>query len=576
MKANAANECRRAARPHGFVICLAALALAAQAGELLYNGIELPDAWPPRREAKQGPDYSPTPYLANPPAVIPIDLGRQLFVDDFLVESMTNLVRVYNKPTKHVGNPVMWPQTDLELDKDPKRPYRQAPYAATVSGGLWWDPCRKVFRMWYESGWMKALSYAESKDGLSWERPQLDIVPGTNKLFARDRTDSWSVFPDYAAPNPYARWCMLVSPPGNPRANLLFVAEDGVHFKSIGTTGESDDRTTMFYNPFRRKWVYSLRGMGPHGFGRNRSYWESTEFGKDCFFSWHSQTERPQDASLPRSYPWLSTDKFDAGEPGGQATPQLYNVDAVAYESIMLSIFELHMGPENQECLKAGLPKITDLHFAYSRDGWHFTRPDRTPAIRASRWGSGKWDTGYIQPISNICVIQDERLWFYYSGIRGDSTAAGPLENHNWRKNGMHFYGSMGVATLRRDGFVGLVADGIGSVTTRPVRFDGKHLFVNAECRFGDLSAEVLDESGNAIPGFAAADCSAFRGADSTKVELGWKGGDLSSLAGKTVRFRFNLHCGTLYSFWVSKDASGKSGGYLAGGGPAYAGLRDI
>ena len=31
----------------------------------------------------------------------------------------------------------------------------------------------------------------------------------------------------------------------------------------------------------------------------------------------------------------------------------------------------------------------------------------------------------------------------------------------------------------------------------------------------------------------------------------------------------------TLYAFWVSKDATGKSGGYLAAGGPCYAGSKD-
>ena len=40
--------------------------------------------------------------------------------------------------------------------------------------------------------------------------------------------------------------------------------------------------------------------------------------------------------------------------------------------------------------------------------------------------------------------------------------------------------------------------------------------------------------------------------------------------------FRFFLHCGTLYSFWVSPSPKGESRGYVAGGGPAYPGLRDI
>ena len=123
---------------------------------------------------------------------------------------------------------------------------------------------------------------------------------------------------------------------------------------------------------------------------------------------------------------------------------------------------------------------------------------------------------------------------------------------------------------------MGLVADGRGEVTTKSVTFSGKHLFVNAECRFGSLAAEVLDEKGAVLPGFAAADCQPLVRTDSTKSEIRWKGGDLAAFAGKAVRFRFKLHCGTFYSFWVSTDSSGKSGGYLAAGGPAYNGLRDL
>ena len=49
----------------------------------------------------------------------------------------------------------------------------------------------------------------------------------------------------------------------------------------------------------------------------------------------------------------------------------------------------------------------------------------------------------------------------------------------------------------------------------------------------------------------------------------------LAGLAGKPVRFRFHLEDGSLYSFWVSKDPDGASGGYLGAGGPRYAGLKD-
>jgi len=58
--------------------------------------------------------------------------------------------------------------------------------------------------------------------------------------------------------------------------------------------------------------------------------------------------------------------------------------------------------------------------------------------------------------------------------------------------------------------------------------------------------------------------------------EVTWgDGADLAPLRGKPVRFRFHLTNGSLYSFWVSPDASGASHGYLAAGGPGYDGVVD-
>ena len=51
----------------------------------------------------------PVPYLDNPPAVIPIDAGRQLFVDDFLIDS-TTLTRTYYTAEYHPDNPILKPE----------------------------------------------------------------------------------------------------------------------------------------------------------------------------------------------------------------------------------------------------------------------------------------------------------------------------------------------------------------------------------------------------------------------------------------------------------------------------------
>ena len=516
-------------------------------------------------------------------APIDISVGRQLFVDDWLVEDTRGVVRAFYHPTKAFDAPVIWPETALEREVDPSRPYRFAPVAGANSGGLWWDPVKKVFRLWYEAGWMKYLCYLESQDGLVWERKDLGVVKGTNRVLTDTLLDSWCVFPDYVAADPYRNWRLMVSVAGIVTDNRLYTSPDGIAWTHIGNAGQSGDRSTMFYDPFRGKWVFSLRSGVWDGSGRRRSYWASGTFGGEtCLWSFPNGDAPGLHPDLPLPKPWLATDERDLPDPStGGNRPELYNMDAVAYESIMLGLFEiLHpLTGDNEACEKAGLPKITDLHFAFSRDGWHFDRPDRTAAIAASRWGSGKWDTGYLSPTGGICVIKDERLWFYYTAFRGDATETSPYSGDpaiGHRRNGMHFNGSIGVATLRRDGFAGLVADGLGEVTTKPVTLSGKHLFVNAECRFGSLAAEVLDEAGNILPGFAAAECIPLALTDSTKAEIVWKGGALASLAGRAVRFRFKLHCATLYSFWVSQTERGESRGYVAAGGPAYQGLRDL
>jgi hypothetical protein len=107
------------------------------------------------------------------------------------------------------------------------------------------------------------------------------------------------------------------------------------------------------------------------------------------------------------------------------------------------------------------------------------------------------------------------------------------------------------------------------------VTFRGKHLFVNADAAAGELRAEVLDERGEVIAPFSAANCAPVR-ADKTRQGVTWKDApDLGRVAGKTVQFRFHLTKGKLYAFWVSPEETGASHGYVAAGGPGFSGLTD-
>ena len=475
--------------------------------------------------------------------------GRQLLVDDELIEA-TNLRRDYHYPEKFDGNPVLKPETPDEI---------HAPFDSTArpnGGGLWWDSAKGVFRLWYEAGWLWSVAYAESRDGIHWTRPALDVVPGTNLVFPREwnlHPDSWSVVPDPSG----SCWWMFLREPGGTAPGLLLRSPDGIHWTKIKATGRCGDRSTLFYDPFRAVWVYSLRSfsgkwMSPDG-TRARRYHASADIVAGADWNWDD---------FGKSH-WLLPDALDPKDPLIKRRPQLYNFDAVAYESIMLGMWETHHGPENNVCEKAGLPKITDLMFAYSRDGYNFLRPDRTPAIASERWASDKWDRGYVQSLSNVMVVMGDELWFYYGAFRGDPTRLNSERETGvpgWKpgnspRNGLYHNAAMGLAKLRRDGFASM--SGTGFLRTKPLIANGRYLFANFK---GELSIRI-----NGSP-----DAHTVSG-DSTRRLVA----DLTTLDGKEAQLEFSLKDGDLYSFWFAKDESGKSGGYLAGGGPGYKGPKD-
>jgi hypothetical protein len=544
------------------------MALAADdGGELLYNGIRLPRAWPPEHNGKAiSREVLPVPYLDAPPAVIPIDVGRQLFVDDFLIEK-TTLHRSFHHAEKYAGNPILKPETPEEIHGA----YSHAKDDPTATAcpfddGVFYDPAAHLFKLWYMGGFWRHTCLATSQDGLHWVRPKLDVLPGTNVVipfreeFWRDAFSPWL---DWNAKSPAERWKAFIyarylAPPDTKRhgASWLYTSADGIHWKEgPQIKGNVDDNTTIFYNPFRKKWAMSVRRHVKER-GRARLYYEADDFTKLA------------DMGTDDPVFWSAADKLDPEYPEitTQRDTQLYCLSPIAYESIMLGAFAIHYGPENGECQKGKFPKLTEIELGYSRDGFHFSRPDRTSFIAASR-REGTWDRGYVRPIGSVCTVVGDKLYFYYSAFSGVAP-----------DGQKHFYagGSTHVATLRRDGFASMDAEaGGGELTTRPVTFQGTQLFLNAAAARGELRAEILDEKGVVIAPFSADNCQPVK-TDKTLQAVQWKGAkDLSAIRGRPVHIRFQLQNAALYAFWVSPDVSGASHGYMAAGGPGFTGPTD-
>ncbi|MEO7649790.1 MAG: glycosyl hydrolase family 32 [Bryobacteraceae bacterium] len=517
--------------------------------EVLYNGIRLPADGPPKRALTRKP--MPLPYLEHRPDVIPIDVGRQLFVDDFLVAS-TTLQRRFHQPEMHPGNPV------IRRDKA-----WEGLTAIPFSDGVWYDPQARIFKAWYQCA--RDTCYATSTDGIEWQKTALDVVPGTNIVLKGPR-DSSTVWFDLEEKDASRRYKMLsFSQPRNEHAIAFRASADGIHWSDPIGRGRTFklpnfDRTTMFFNPFRQLWIYSVRGsnVGPKAFpdlddsmGRVRYYLETKDFAR----GWESRDELT---------PWVGADERDLPDPQIKLPAQLYNMDAVAYESLMLGLFCVWRGPDNKEVTDRS--KRNEIFLGFSRDGFHWDRPNRQPFIGVSE-RRGDWNWGNVQSVGGGCLIARDKLYFYFSGRKGNPDKLPGVNPDSGS--------STGLATLRRDGFASMDATKRGMLQTRPVRFTGKHLFVNANTAQGDLRVEVLDAAGRVIKPFTAAKCERVS-ADSTIQHITWKdAADLGKLSGQAVSFRFRIRKGSLYSFWVSPDASGASYGYVAAGGPGFVGPRD-
>eukprot|EP01045_Picozoa_sp_COSAG04_P003867 COSAG04_NODE_161_length_22014_cov_18.687383_22_plen_442_part_00 len=112
------------------------------AGTVSYNGICTPEQFPPRvnyTKVVQDPEY-----LRSPPELINITVGRQLFVDDFLIQSLSNAQRSFHSAQYlSAHNPII----------KPDRPW-EGSFALPFSGGVWWEDDKQRASLFYREALM--------------------------------------------------------------------------------------------------------------------------------------------------------------------------------------------------------------------------------------------------------------------------------------------------------------------------------------------------------------------------------------------------------------------------------------
>ena len=220
-----------------------------------------------------------------------------------------------------------------------------------------------------------------------------------------------------------------------------------------------------------------------------------------------------------------------------------YNNNGFVYESQYLGLLSIYHTATGCQ----------DFQLISSHDGENWERA----ADRAVFLPSGRpycdWDFGTTSVPGTSPVLIGDELWFHYSGRWNIHGSQHPEHPQPRGASG----GAIGVAKLRRDGFVSLDAGSEEAVVvTKPLVLKGDMLKINVDCPDGSLSAEVLDENGDVITGFGRRECEPVA-TDNVNHRIQWRGErSLRDLGGKNVQLRFSWRNGSLYSFWTERGYS--------------------
>ncbi|MBH07104.1 MAG: hypothetical protein CMJ20_12370 [Phycisphaeraceae bacterium] len=463
---------------------------------------------------------------------VKIDRSRQLFIDDYLIASLTNITRQVHEAQKHPANPLM----------EPDRPWEGK---GCVFQHVHWDDESNRFRMWYGGSTSFHLPsgirirqptcYAESDDGLTWVKPNLglceydgskanNIVILTGGLFA--------IFDEPDAPDPSRRFKALVwhdwrdSKPVPPEGYYLFSSPDGIHWKQDRTDPVIwsqnrqqpgvGDTSTARWDARLGKYICDAKILFRNPTMRSRGMIES-----DDLIHW----SRPRMTFYP--------DALDA------ADTQIYGHLGFVYESMwvgLLRAMHTEQVPNSD--------KQTTIELTASRDGRHWSRVGRREEFIALG-EPGSWDPHYHDPHTPPVLVGDE-LWFYYRSMPLPAPRSDP-------QNAKTRISRIGLATLRRDGFVSLNGtDDPGLVVTRPLTFDGCRLFVNAQVGDGGyIKAEIRNTAGEAVKPYVMSECQPLT-TDVLNGQVVWAGQTaVQRSADQSMRIAFEVKNARLYSFWL-------------------------
>ena len=478
------------------------------------------------------------------PAIDPRRRSNVLFLDLWELAEQRHVDLVVNTARKDPRNPV--------LEGEPGSWDSQAICYGTVLH----DEGR--YRMWYtaRSGTTDCAvcCYAESDDGITWERPNLglfeyhgsrdnnicalgEIPPRELPIRSGRPTPNPSVVKDEREPDPARRYKMMLNSQYVHDVKLfclLLHSPDGIHWTPADPHPEVTGRT-----PFMRAERGTVELMEANAFFRD-------ELEPDAARRWKiygqaagrtgpgGEVRVGVVAHSPDGERWTVEWDRPVLDPRGGSYLGDHLLSVWPYREYYLGVPDVW--PESRSC---------DDELTVSRDGCHFVRVACGQKLIA-RGEMGEWDAQFVSN-ANTLVTADGEILIYYAGTRQPNLIGHPA-THYVIEDATH--GQTGLARVPVDGwtYLRVRADrSAGSVTTNPIEVSelaGLDLTVKADhLRPGRdyLLAELIGEpDGAVLPGFSAADCTPVD-TDADAAVVRWQGRRIGEAAEAAIRVRFHL-----------------------------------
>jgi len=436
----------------------------------------------------------------------PIDIGSrlELFVDEYLIEKLEGGAELF----AHRPEP-----KEIVLVTDKSWEGNTCAYYTIFRDG-------DIYRMYYRgshsnvqdkrSRHPEVTCYAESRDGIHWEKPNLGLFEWDGSkdnniilkglgvhCFVAFRDDN----PDCP---PEARYKGISrGRPEGKRGLYVFQSPDGIRWKPIQdepviTQGAFDSQNLAFWDPVSKLYV-----------DYHRTFVDGVRSIMTCHSKDYVNWSKPVLLKFP-----------------GAPKQHLYTNAIRPYPRAP----HIRIGFPTRF-----LPKSSQVEpvFMSSRDGLTFRRFDKAVIPRDAPKDRDGNRSNYMAN-ALIKLPGDER---HYAVYGTEAYYEGP--DSRLRR-----------FQYRVDGFVSVRGEKPGAaLVTKPLRFRGDSLVINYKAQpGGQLRVEVQDADGKPVPGFEMDQCAALSGDEIEQTVTWTSGAKLGKLAGKPVRVRFALDGADLYS----------------------------